>query len=125
MSTCSSAIKLVFAREFSEREAFEARDRGYLSHVLVEIDGEHLYPVVFYDPIRLQQDLELSAKHGRAFIADPGMIVLADITIEAMQEAVQRLWQEGFFKYLVPANKDYLSEVDPYSWPPGYSHQMD
>jgi hypothetical protein len=122
MSATSSGVKLVFAREFSEREAMEARDRGYLSHVLVELDG-HLYPVVFYDPIRLQQDLELNVKHGRTFVADPGMIVITDITIEAMQEAIQRLSQEGYFNYLTPLNQDCLSSADQYSWPPGYSHQ--
>ena len=125
MSTTSLTIKLVFAREFSERAAFEARDRGYLSHVVVEINGQNLYPVVFYDPIRLQQDLEESARHGRPFVADPGMIVVSDITMDAMQEAVQRLYQEGYFNYLVPVNRDSLINGDPYSWPPGYSHQME
>ena len=122
MSTPSPAIKLAFIGRFSEREASEARDRGYLSHVLVDVDGQYLYPVVFYDPVRLQQDLEMSAKHGRAFIADPGMIVLADITIEAMQEAVQRLWSEGFFQHIVPVRRECLGRGDQYSWPPDKSH---
>ena len=117
-TTTSSVAKLVFLREFSEQEAWEARDRGYFSHVLVEVDGDRLYPVFFYDPVRLQQDLETSAKHGRAFVADPGMIVLSDITIEAMQEAVQQLCQDGFFDHLVAVSRERLAEADPYVWPP-------
>jgi hypothetical protein len=118
MSTTSSVAKLVFNREFSEQDACEARDRGYLSHVLVEVDGHRLYPVFFYDPIRLQQDLETGAKNGRAFVADPGMILLPDITIEAMQEAVQQLCQEGYFDHLVGVSRERLAEADPYAWPP-------
>ena len=118
MSTTSSVTRVIFVREFSEQDAAEARDRGYLSHVLIEVDGHRLFPVIFYDPIRLQQDLEVSAKHGRPFVADPGMVVLPDITIEAMQEAVQCLCQEGFFEYLVPVSRERLAEADPHSWPP-------
>jgi hypothetical protein len=118
MSTTSSVARLVFVREFSEADAAEARDRGYLSHVLVEVDGQRLYPVVFYDPVRLQQDLEVSARHGRAFVADPGMIVLPDITLEAMQAAVQSLCQDGFFEYLIPVSRERLSEGDAHAWPP-------
>jgi hypothetical protein len=118
METPSPASKLLFVQEFSEREASEARDRGYLSHVLVEVDGRDLYPVFFYDPIRLRQDLEASAKTGRPYVADPGMIVLPDITIEAMEAAVRGLCAEGFFKHLVPVTKDCLDKANPYSWPP-------
>ncbi len=118
MSTTSSVARLMFVREFTEQQAVEARDRGYLSHVLVEVDGDRLYPVFFYDPVRLQQDLEMNAKHGRAFVADAGMIVLPDITPEAMQEVVQQLCQEGFFEHLVAVSRERLAEADPYSWPP-------
>lgn len=120
MSIVSTAFRLVFAREFSEHDALEARDRGYLSHVLVEIDGQHLYPVVFYDPVRLQQDLETSAKHGRAFVADPGMIVLPEITLESMHDAVRQLCQEGLFDFMAPLAPGSLNNGECYSWPPGY-----
>jgi len=118
MPDLAPVAKLVFVGAFSEREAVEAQDRGYLSHVLAEIDGVRLYPVVFYDPVRLQQDLEESARHGRAFVADPGLIVLPDITLEAMRAAVQRLAQEGFFERLVPVSRERLREANGYRWPP-------
>jgi hypothetical protein len=118
MSGRSPVAKLVFVHDFSERDAIEAQDRGYLSHVLAEIDGVRLYPVVFYDPVRLQQDLEEMSGHGRAFVCEPGLIVLPDVTLEAMQAAVQRLAQEGFFDYMVPLSRERLREADPYRWPP-------
>lgn len=116
-SNSPSAAKLKFVGVFSDREESEARDRGYLSHVLVDINDQ-FYPVVFYDPIRLKQDLEMSQTHGRAFVADPAMIVLPDITIDAMQDAVQRLCDEGFFRRFVPVTKEQLAVADPYEWPP-------
>jgi hypothetical protein len=117
MSISSSSAKLVFAPCVSERTILEARDRGYLSHVLAEVDG-HCYPVFFYDPVRLGQDLQESAKSGWPIIADPGMIVLPDLTLEAMENAVQRLSQQGFFEHLVPLTPDQLAKTDSFGWPP-------
>lgn len=117
MSDSPHVIKLVFVNEFKDREAKEARDRGYLSHVLIEVDG-NLYPVFFYDSTRLQQDLEMSAKNGRPFIADPGMIILPDLTIDAMQQAAQRLYEEGFFGHLLSVSREHLSKMKQFPWPP-------
>ena len=36
---------------------------------------------MFYDPVRLQQDLEEEVKAGRPLIAEPGMIVIPEITL--------------------------------------------
>jgi hypothetical protein len=110
--------KLRFAREFSERDALETRDRGYLSHVFVELDQGRLYALFFYDSVRLQQDLEELAKQGRPFIADPGLIVVQEITLEAIREVVHQLSIEGFFDSLTPFNEDDLSSGNPYHWPP-------
>ena len=112
------STKLIFACGFSEREAFEARDRGVLSHVLVEICGELLYPVYFYDPCRLAQELDIDTEHGTPFLAEPGMIVLPEITVEAMESAVERLYQSRFFNYLTPVSRERLATADPYQWPP-------
>jgi hypothetical protein len=117
MSTNQATAKLVFAGDDSERALQEARSRGYLSHILVEI-GNCCYPVIFYDPVRLQQDLEESGKHGRPFVADPGMIVLTEITPAAMEAAVQRLCDEGYFEYLTPVNPQRLAQANPLAWPP-------
>jgi hypothetical protein len=113
-----AAPSLRFLREFSDQEAFEAQGRGYLSHVLVQLGEGRLYPLFFYDAIRLQQDLEESAKHGRPFIADPGMIVLQEITLDAMKQAVEQLNGEGFFDHLAPLTEDDLVAANTYSWPP-------
>jgi hypothetical protein len=40
---------------------------------------------------------------GRGYYAEPGLIVLDEVTNEAMTEAVNELWQEGYFERLKPA----------------------
>jgi hypothetical protein len=95
--------QLKFEGEFDEREEMEARDRGYRSHVSVELSNGEQYPVVFYDVERLQQDLEVETKAGIPYIAEPGLIVLPEVTRKNMETAVCRLVEEGFFEALRPA----------------------
>src|SRR5947207_3716361 len=109
---------LRFAREFSDQDAFEAQSRGYLSHVLVQLGEGRLYPLFFYDAVRLQQDLDESAKHGRPFVADPGMIVVQEVSLDAMKHAVEQLSREGFFDHLTPLTEDDVASGNPYQWPP-------
>ena len=118
MSIDPAKVELLFVLEFTSRDAFEAQSRGYLSHVLVALNGVELYPVTFYDAVRLGEDLEESAKHGRAFVADPGMIVLQEVTLPAMQTAVRKLSEEGFFSHLLPVTEEQLANANPYHWPP-------
>lgn len=110
--------KLRFAREFTEQDALEAQSRGYLSHVLVELAEGKLYPVFFYDPIRLQQDLAEGVRTGHPFVADPGMIVVSEITPGMIRETVDRLVGEGFFDYLAPISEQDLGVGNPLCWPP-------
>jgi hypothetical protein len=92
--------RLAFKYPFDEAAASDAEARGYLSYAFVESSNGTRYPVVFYDPVRLQQDLEVEASDGRPFIAEPGMIVVPEVTLARMQEAVERLFQAGFFDAL-------------------------
>jgi hypothetical protein len=110
--------KLRFAREFSEQDAMEAQSRGYLSHVFVELDEGNLYPIFFYDLTRLQQDLAENLRCGHPFIADPGMIVVSEISLQIMKDAVERLVDEGFFGHLLPLREEDLDCGTPHRWPP-------
>jgi hypothetical protein len=110
--------QLVFARDFEPSDEDEARDRGYLSHVLVETDGEQLFPVTFYDAVRLAQDLEENANAGTPMVAEPGMIVLQTITREAMESAARILCEQGYFSHVRPITRAELAASDPYEWPP-------
>ena len=92
--------RLVIKYPLDEAAAYDAEARGYLAYASVELNDGTRYPVAFYDPVRLQQDLEVEAGEGRAFIAEPGMIVVPEVTLARMQDAIERLFQNGFFDSL-------------------------
>lgn len=94
---------LSFETPFDERAQFEARAAGYLSGVLVEQSDGSAYHVVFYDCTRLAQDLEYEVSTGRMCVADPGMIVLPEITLDNIRIAVEKLTREGYFDSLKPS----------------------
>jgi hypothetical protein len=103
------APKLGFAHPFDAAAAYESEARGYLAYAFVEFDDGSRCPVVFYDPVRLQQDLEVEMSEGRAFIAEPGMIVLPEITLVRMQEAVAYLYKQGYFASFRRTNESHVS----------------
>jgi len=96
--TIDPTLKLQFSCEFDERTAEEAHDRGYWGHSFVKLPNGETHPVVFYDAIRLAQDLEEEAAQGRPFIAERGLVVLESVTLHNMVAAVERLAAEGFFE---------------------------
>jgi hypothetical protein len=99
--------------EFDERAQAEAEARGYLSHVFVKQGDGNLYAVVFYDCVRLAQDLEYEVSTGRMCIADPGLIVVPAVTLANVITAVERLSKEGFFANFVPVPVPDSGELQP------------
>ena len=98
--------ELIFEGGFDEREEAECRDRGYRSHVWVELANGDRYPAVFYDPVRLRQDLETEFKAGNPCIGEPGLIVVPEVTRKNMEKAICRLVVEGFFESFRPVTQD-------------------
>jgi hypothetical protein len=110
--------KLRFLHETPESRIAEGYQRGYLSHTLVELPDGKMCAVFFYDTVRLQQDLEENTKRGEPFIAEVGMIVVEEITLTNLVTAVNRLYTEGFFSYMVPITQEQLDTANPFAWPP-------
>jgi len=95
----SSGPRLILPENFDEQARFEIPFKGWLSAYVESEDGGR-YPVYFSDPTRLQQDLEEELQLGKPYFAMPGLIILPEVTIEAIEEAVQLLWKQGFFAHL-------------------------
>jgi hypothetical protein len=89
--------RLHFDYDYDDRLAEEARARGHLGGVVVELADGTTHDVFFYDAVRLAQDLEEETRLGRPFVAEKGMIVLNDITLDNMRFAVSALVSQGFF----------------------------
>ena len=55
--------RLCFEFGFDDREEYEAELRGWRSHVAIEFDTGETFPLFFYDPGTLSQELG-AAKSG-------------------------------------------------------------
>ena len=94
-----SGPQVIFPEGFDERAAFETPLKGWLK-AQVELEDGCRYAVYFSDPIRLQQDVDEAVKHERPCFAEPGLIIIPEVTVQAIRDAVQFLWKQGFFASL-------------------------
>lgn len=104
--------RVVFPDWYDELAEVEAEHKGWLQGVEVELGDGSRYPVHFYDPVRLAQDLEEEAKWDRPFVAEPGMVVIPIVTRAAISQAVEQLATSGFFNHLRPVVADGTNGVD-------------
>lgn len=87
-------IKPILCFEFDIKEyQDEIKMKGYCNGSYVILPGSTKFKVIFYDPIRLAQDII-----DEGYIAHPGLIVINEVTIENMEMAVYGLWLDGFFE---------------------------
>ena len=93
--------KLHFGDTFAEI-AWELEYKGWYGGATVELENGARYPVFFYDPVRLAQDLLAEAEQGRPYVAEAGMIVVPLVSEANMRLAVGQLYKAGWFDHLQP-----------------------
>lgn len=91
---------LSFTCDFDERTEWEIQQKGWFEQAVARLPDGSTVPVCFWDPVRLTQDLEADLKSGRSCIAEPGMIVIPEVTVKNMQAAVEELYNAGYFDRL-------------------------
>jgi 23S rRNA A2030 N6-methylase RlmJ len=102
MSTATDDVTVSFPEDFDAQAEFETAARGYLGDVTVRLRNGRAYQLVFVDPTRLRQTLEDDAERGRAYFTEPGLVVLPEVTREAILQAVHGLERDGYFRHLKP-----------------------
>lgn len=102
MSLTTATFTFHFPEEFDDRAEYEMALKGHLGYSEVELPGGSRYPVFFFDPIRLRQELESVTRQGRSVVAEPGMVVIPEVTRENILRAVEELVRERFFDHLKP-----------------------
>ena len=102
MTMTGTGYKFHFPPEFDDRAEYEMTQKGYLGGGEVEfVDGTR-YPLFFYEPVRLSQDSEFAAESGDPVVAEPGMVVVPEVTRKNILTAIDRLIAEQFFDHLKP-----------------------
>jgi hypothetical protein len=71
--------------------------KGYLNGAWVEHANGSLSPIFFFDPVRLRQELEMLSSQGRPVVAEAGMVVVPEVTREAIRTAIELLFADGYF----------------------------
>ncbi|MEN6370788.1 MAG: hypothetical protein ABFD64_02135 [Armatimonadota bacterium] len=98
----SGKYKFVLPDGIDQRFIDEMPDKGYISDAMVIGEDGTKYPVSFFDPVRLTQELECCVKLGQPYFTEPGIIVLPEVTMENILHAVDELGKEGFFEHTKP-----------------------
>jgi len=93
--------QIILPAGFDERATAEIALKGWLS-VQVELDDGERYGLYFSDVMRLQQDMDEAAQQGKPCFAEPGLIIVPEVTVQTIHDAVQFLWKQGFFTTLKP-----------------------
>ena len=89
---------LHFPECWDERAEYEMPSKGYLSGAWVELADGRRSSLFFFDPVRLRQELEMESSQGRPVIAEVGMVVVPEVTREAIRSAIALLIEDGYFK---------------------------
>lgn len=91
-------VRLVFEGGWDERDELETPMRGYRSHVWAELADGSRHRMTFFDMTRLSQELEEDCQAGKPFFAEPGLVILKEVTLPNMEAAARALAAEGFFE---------------------------
>jgi hypothetical protein len=99
MAVAEKGITILFPSDYDSQSEFETPMRGYLSEVEVELDGFRCR-LFFIDPVRLEQELKSNVDNGRSYFTEPNLIILPEVTTEAIRKAIEGLAKDGFFQHL-------------------------
>lgn len=77
---------------------FERECKGWFELEIVVADTS--YTIMFFDPTRLQQDIDVEWESGRNFWFEPNMVVVKSVKIDVITEVVEELLAKGAFKFM-------------------------
>jgi hypothetical protein len=92
--------RLVLTYDVDDRDL---APHGYRGDVVVEFADGGAFPLYFYEPdaVREELDARLRSRLGQ-FVAEPGLVVIPEITLARMKSSVLELIEVGYFNHLRP-----------------------
>ena len=92
--------RLVFAHAVADPDL---APHGYRGDVVGELADGGAFPVYFYEPDAIREELDARRRSGFGqFVAEPGLVVLPEITLDRMKASVLELIAVGYFAHLTP-----------------------
>jgi len=92
-----SRYEIIWPEDFADY-AWEVESKGCLFGVKAKVGSEVLEPV-FYDKVRLLQDVETELERSGHF-AEPVVIVLDRVTPQAIEQVIERMTAAGTLEQL-------------------------
>jgi hypothetical protein len=87
-------MKITFPDYYDSFAEFEHESKGYLSDVLVEINGlTHSFD--FYEPTRLTQDILDEVKNEDGFYRISSIIVIKNVNRKNIEKALKKIFRYG------------------------------
>ncbi|MGO4213023.1 hypothetical protein AB4Y89_02675 [Terriglobus sp. 2YAB30_2] len=87
----NSHPKLEFLVEFDDYTAWEVEQKGWFGACVLRFPDGSSLPVTFFDPVRLQQEIDFTFKQGATCFSEAGLIVIPTVTKENMLTAIESL----------------------------------
>jgi hypothetical protein len=99
--------RLVFSHDVDDRDM---APHGYRGDVIVEFADGESFPVYFYEPDAIQEELAgRKRSEFSQFVAEPGLVVLPEINLAGMKSSVLELIEVGYFTHLRPCEDRQLT----------------
>lgn len=102
MSTAIERYVVHLPSYFDDRVEAEMWPRGYLNDVEVELQDGTRHYLSFIDLVRLQQEASADFADGVACFTEPGLVVVPEVTLTGIRRAIERLYEEGYFRRATP-----------------------
>ena len=100
--------RLVFADDVAERDM---APHGYRGDVIVEFADGESFPVYFYEPDAIREELDARRKSGFGqLVAEPGLVVIPEITLAGMKSSVLELIEVGYCTQMRPCEDRQLTK---------------
>jgi hypothetical protein len=83
--------------DWDDWTAFDVQNKGWYEQAQLQLDDGTRVPLSFWDPVRLDQELQDHFASGKIFFAVRNLIVVPLVTEDAIRDAVRELLTKGFF----------------------------
>lgn len=101
--------RLVFAHDVDDRDI---APRGYRGDATVEFASGEVFPLYFYEPTAVREELDGRTKweFGR-FVAEPGLVIIPEISVANMKSVVAQLIDIGYFAHYKPITESAANKA--------------
>ena len=94
-----SDFSFVLPADFADRE-WEVEAKGWFPGAVMIVSGKY-YQLIFYDPVRLGQEIASQLERGSIFF-EPNLVVVKSVTGPNMEQAARQLAESDQVKFPVP-----------------------